>query len=394
MVKKKSTGGDWSKTFIADLNKAAGTKVFFDLTKDTDVADVSLWVSTGTRLLDSICSARIEGGLPEGRFVEMYGKTGIGKSHVAYQICREALDAGGAAVYADSEHATNPDNLWNLDVFGDEERNGRFAFVQPDTLEEVFERLKQLCDAATEVHKKDPNVPFVFVWDSVAASSPKAELEGDYDDQRPAMQARALSRNLKKFVAAVAKSGVVVLCLNQVREKIGVMFGNPETTSGGRSLPFYSSIRISLQGGSLITNSKGNTIGINVTAKTVKNKLVAPFRDVQFEIHFGVGIKEHQQIYDLLSKHGQHTFDGKTMLVEGGGQWKYLKIDGEEVKKFRKNDFHKVLEHPEFKPMLDSWLEAAMGAKMIGRRKIDTTNYEEVRQAVDDATEGMDDLED
>lgn len=396
MSKKQTTGKDWSKNFIADLNKAAGTKAFFDLTKDTTVAHVNRWVSTGTRLLNSICLSRIEGGLPEGRIIEMYGKTGIGKSHIAYQICREALDAGGAVVYADSEHATNVDNLWNLGVYtGDEERHGRFAFVQPDTLEEVFERLKQFCDFATEVHKDDPDIPFVFVWDSVAASAPKSELEGDFDDQQPAQTARALSRNIKKFVAPVAKSGVIVLALNQVREKIGVMFGNPETTTGGRSLPFYSSIRIALQGGSPITDSKNNTIGITVKAKTVKNKLVSPFRTVEFEIHFGVGVKEHQQIFDVLRAHGEHEYDGKKYKIDGAGQWKYLYVDGAEAKKFRKAHFYKLLDHPEYKNMFDDYLEAAMGAKMIGRRRdIDTDNYEEVRQAIDDATEGMDELDD
>lgn len=390
---------NWSDTLISDMNKSMGKKVFFDLTdpNDSKIADINHWTSTGSRLLDGMCSNKIlEGGLPEGRIIEIYGKTGIGKSHLAYQICRDALDQGGFVVYADTEHATNPENLWNLGIFrpGDKERASRFIFAQPDTLEEVFELMEHTMAKANEI-RKIADVPVVFIWDSIAASATKSELEGDFDDQRPALTARALSRNFKKVVPKISKSKILVVALNQVREKIGVMYGNPETTPGGRALPFYSSVRIALHGGQMLTDKSGNTYGITVKAKTVKNKLVSPFRVAEFEIHFGVGIKDHQQIYDILAKHGPETINGEVIEVSGGGAWKYLNIDGEEVKKFHKSEFDKVLDNSEFKDLLDTYLAKAIETKMgAGGRQVDKDNYEEVLSLVEESTDGVDELED
>lgn len=387
---KQVDTGDWAEDFFTNLNDAAGGSTFFNLEKDDAGANVSRWVSTGCVLLDYICSSRRDGGFAEGRIIEIYGKTSIGKSHVAYQVAREAIAAGGICIYFDTEHATGKDQVHSLKVYN-KKTSSQFRVSQPGCIEELFEQAEEVVKQASELRKKR-DVPVVMVWDSVATTPAKVEVEAGYDDERPARQAAAISKGFKKFVSSVGNHNVLFVVINQVRMKIGVMFGNPETTTGGRALPYYASTRIALQGGSEIKNKNGDTIGIEVTAKTVKNKVASPFRNIQFEIHFGVGIKEHKQIYDMLQKFGPVTLkDGKKIECVGTKGWLYLKVDDEEVEKFYKKDFERILKDPTHGPMCYDYLEIVMKDKMgVEQGEIDGDSYEEVLSAAEAYVEGMD----
>jgi recombination protein RecA len=230
----------------------------------------------------------------------------------------------------------------------------------------------------------DKDIPVTIIWDSVAASSPKAELLGDYDKESIGLQARAISKGMRKITGVIANQNVLFVILNQIRTKIGVMYGDPDITPGGKAIPFHASTRIKLGAGQQIKEGD-DVIGIHVSAKTIKNKVAPPFRKIDFEIHFGVGIKEHEQVFDILRKHGSHVIDGKKITVSGTGAWKrFTVIDvdtGEQLieKKFYKPKFDDIMSNPEYSKYIDDLLAAAMVKKFSEEPDIDIESYEEVR---------------
>jgi protein RecA len=287
---------------------------------------------------------------------------------------------GGIVVYIDTENATSVENLSLLGV----NITKRFVYVDTHCTEEVLSIAESTILKAKAM---DKNVPITIIWDSVAASSPKAELIGDYDKESIGLQARAISKGMRKITGVIANQNVLFLILNQTRTKIGVMYGDPTTTPGGKAIPFHSSVRIKLGAGQQIQDKNKNVVGIHVSAKTIKNKVSAPFRDCKFEIHFGKGIKEHEQIFDVLRKHGVEVIDGNEVIIAGTGAWKTLTVSdaktGEVVaeKKFYKTDFDSVLNDPNYTSYIDALLERAMVRKMSSPEEIniDTESYEEVR---------------
>ena len=319
MAPKKSDSQDFTANLIKSLNKEAGSQVAYNLAYDESPTHVKRWISTGSKQLDYIIANRPNGGLPEGRIIEIFGPPSIGKSHIAIQIARSTQLMGGIVVYIDTENATSVENLGLLGV----DIKKRFVYVDTHCTEEVLAISENTIMKAKAM---DKDVPITIIWDSVAASSPKAELIGDYDKESIGLQARAISKGMRKITGVISNQNVLMICLNQIRTKIGVMYGDPTTTPGGKAIPFHSSVRIKLGAGQPITNKDKEVIGINVSAKTIKNKVAPPFRTVNFEIHFGKGIKEHEQIFDLLRKHGKAHVDGKMIEVAGTGSWKTYNV--------------------------------------------------------------------
>ena len=369
---------DFTSELITSLNKEHGNKVAYNLAYDDSPTHVNRWISTGSRQLDYIIANRAGGGLPEGRIVEIFGPPSIGKSHIAIQIAKSTQDMGGIVVYIDTENATSVENLSLLGV----NISNRFVYVDTHCTEEVLSIAEATIMRAKAM---DRDVPITIIWDSVAATSPKAELIGDYDKDSIGLQARAISKGMRKITGIIANQNVLMICLNQIRTKIGVMYGDPTTTPGGKAIPFHSSVRIKLGAGQQITNKDKEVIGINVSAKTIKNKVAPPFRTVNFEIHFGVGIKEHEQMFDLLRKHGKTEWEDKIIEMSGTGAWKKLTVFSQNTgevlieKKFYKADFGEIVNDPEYGPYIEAMLEDALVRK--SQQSVDLESYEEVRAA-------------
>ncbi len=251
-------------------------------------------ISTGTLSLDLALGGR---GLPKGRIVEIFGPESSGKTTLALTVIANAQKNGGNAAFIDAEHALDPSWAKRLGVDLEE-----MLISQPDTGEQALE----ICELLVRSNAVD-----VIVIDSVAALIPRAEIEGEMGDSHVGLQARLMSQAMRKLTGAIAKSEVIVIFINQLREKIGVMFGSPETTTGGRALKFYSTIRIDIRRIGAIKDGENN-VGNRVRAKVVKNKIAPPFREAEFDIMFNEGISVSGDLIDLAVNHG---------VVDKAGSW-------------------------------------------------------------------------
>jgi len=389
VARKKENNDDFTSDLIKQLNKEHGTRVAYNLESDDSPTHVNRWIGTGSKQLDYIIANRKNGGLPESRIVEIFGPPSIGKSHIAIQVARSTQAMGGIVVYIDTENATSVENLKLLGI----DIAQRFVYVDTHCTEEVLSIAESTIMKARAMQK---DVPITIIWDSVAASSPKAELIGDYDQNSIGLQARAISKGMRKINGIIANQNVLFICLNQIRTKIGVMYGDPTTTPGGKAIPFHSSVRIKLGAGQRIENKAKEVVGIHVSAKTIKNKVAPPFRSVNFEIHFGKGIVEHEQVFDLLRKHckdnGPVEIGKNAVSVEGTGAWKSLIVadlnTGEEIltKKFYKAEFDDVWKDPEYEGYIDNMLESVLVRKMTSDEEIDfdVDSYSEVEALATD----------
>ena len=281
-------------------------------------------VPTGSLSLDIALG---QGGLPKGRIIEIYGPESSGKTTVALHAVAEVQKAGGIAGFIDAEHALDPVYAKNIGVDID-----NLYISQPDNGEQALE--------ITETMVRSGAVDIVIV-DSVAALVPKAEIDGDMGDSHVGLQARLMSQALRKLTAVISKSNCIVIFINQLREKVGVMFGNPETTTGGRALKFYSSVRLDVRRIEAI-KQQGEVIGNRTRIKVVKNKIAPPFREAEFDIMFGQGISKEGDILDIAA-----DLD----IVNKSGAWYAYK--GDKIGQGRENAKTFLREHPEVRDEIE-----------------------------------------
>jgi recombination protein RecA len=275
-------------------------------------------ISTGSLGLDIALGI---GGLPKGRIVEIYGPESSGKTTLALHVVAEAQKKGGTCAFVDAEHALDPGYARKLGV---DIQN--LLISQPDAGEQALE----IADTLVRSGAVD-----VLVIDSVAALVPRAELEGEMGDSLPGLQARLMSQALRKLTASISKSNTLVIFINQIRMKIGVMFGSPETTSGGNALKFYASVRLDIRRIGALKNGE-DVVGNATRVKVVKNKVAPPFKIVEFDIMYGEGISKTGELIDLGDKAG---------IVEKSGSW--YSYDGQRIGQGRENAKTYLKEHPE-----------------------------------------------
>jgi recombination protein RecA len=291
-------------------------------------------ISTGSLGLDLALGI---GGLPRGRIVEIYGPESSGKTTLTLQVIAEAQKTGGTCAFIDAEHALDPIYAESLGV-----DVGNLLVSQPDTGEQALE----ICDMIVRSGAVD-----VVVIDSVAALTPRAEIEGDMGDSHMGLQARLMSQALRKMTANIKNSNTLVIFINQIRMKIGVMFGSPETTTGGNALKFYASVRLDIRRTGSIKDGE-EVVGNETRVKVVKNKVAPPFKQCEFEIYYGQGISRNGEIIDLGVQNN---------LIEKSGAW--YAYEGSKIGQGKKNAVAYLAEHPEVAKTVETKLRELLLTK-------------------------------
>jgi recombination protein RecA len=316
---------------FAQIEKQFGKGSIMRLGSKEAIVPIAV-ISTGAISFDAALGV---GGVPRGRVVEIFGPESSGKTTIALQVIAEAQRAGGMAAFVDAEHALDPGYAKKLGVDVD-----NLLVSQPDYGEQALEITEALVRS---------NAIDVLVVDSVAALVPKAELDGEMGDSHMGLQARLMSQALRKLTGTVAKSRTCLIFINQIREKIGVMFGNPETTTGGRALKFYSSVRIDIR--RIAAIKEGDVVtGSRTRVKVVKNKVAAPFREAEFDILYGEGISREGDLLDL-------AVNGN--ILEKSGSW--FSYKGERIGQGRENARAFLKENKDTMAKLDAEVRKALG---------------------------------
>ena len=317
---------------LADLDKQFGKGAVMKMGADAVNRDIPV-ISTGCLTLDYALGV---GGIPRGRIVEIYGPESSGKTTVALHVVAEAQKAGGIAAFVDAEHALDPLYARKLGVNIEE-----LYVSQPDTGEQALE----ITEALVRSGALD-----VVVIDSVAALVPKAEIDGEMGDSFVGLQARLMSQALRKLTGVINKTGCVAIFINQLREKVGVMYGNPETTPGGRALKFYSSVRLDVRKGEALKNGT-EIIGNHTKVKVVNNKVAPPFRIAEFDIIYGEGISREGTLLDMAVEYG--------IITKSGAFFSY---GDQRIAQGRDNARVYLREHPELTAEIDQKVRAILFA--------------------------------
>jgi recombination protein RecA len=320
---------------LAQIEKQFGKGSIMRLGSKEAIVPIAV-ISTGSISFDAALGV---GGFPRGRVVEVFGPESSGKTTITLQVIAEAQKAGGMAAFVDAEHALDPIYARKLGVDVD-----NLLVSQPDFGEQALE----IAEALVRSNSID-----VLVVDSVAALVPKAELEGEMGDSHMGLQARLMSQALRKLTAIVSKSRTCLIFINQIREKIGVMFGNPETTTGGRALKFYSSVRVDIRRIGAIKDGDV-VVGSRTKVKIVKNKTAAPFREAEFDIMYGEGISREGDVLDQAVEKG---------LVEKSGAWFSYKT--ERIGQGRENAKQFMKDNKDIALKLETELRTALGLKLL-----------------------------
>ncbi|MGA9442395.1 MAG: recombinase RecA [Methyloceanibacter sp.] len=334
---------------ISQIERACGKGSIMRLGQNETVVEIES-IPTGSLGLDIALGI---GGLPRGRVVEIYGPESSGKTTLALHVVAEAQKKGGVCAFVDAEHAL--DTIYARKLGVDLEN---VLISQPDTGEQALE----IADTLVRSGAID-----VLVVDSVAALTPKAELEGEMGDSLPGLQARLMSQALRKLTGSISKSQCMVVFINQIRMKIGVMFGSPETTSGGNALKFYASVRLDIRRIGAI-KERDEVVGNQTRVKVVKNKVAPPFKQVEFDIMYGEGVSKMGELIDLGVKGG---------IVEKSGSW--FSFDSERIGQGRENAKSFLKEHPDMADRIE--LAIRQGAGLLGDQLLDG---EGVEDGVDD----------
>jgi recombination protein RecA len=333
-VMEQKSAGDKQKALdaaLAQIERAFGKGSVMKLTGESNQMQVEA-ISTGSLGLDIALGI---GGVPRGRIIEIFGPESSGKTTLALQILAEAQKTGGTCAIIDAEHALDPGYAKKLGVDVD-----NLLISQPDTGEQALE----ICDTLVRSGALD-----VLVIDSVAALVPRAELEGDMGDSHVGLQARLMSQALRKLTGSISRSRTVVIFINQIRMKIGVMFGSPETTTGGNALKFYASVRLDIRRIGAIKDGE-TVVGNQTRVKVVKNKMAPPFRQVEFDIVYGEGISKMGELIDIGVQGG---------MVEKSGAW--FAYDGQRVGQGRENAKKFMRENPELAAKLENEIRTKAG---------------------------------
>ena len=327
---------------LSQIERSFGKGSIMRLGKNEQVVEIEA-ISTGSLGLDIALGI---GGLPRGRIVEIYGPESSGKTTLALQTVAEAQKKGGVCAFVDAEHALDPIYARKLGVHLDD-----LLISQPDTGEQALE----IADTLVRSGAVD-----VLVIDSVAALTPKAELEGEMGDSLPGLQARLMSQALRKLTANIKRTGTTVMFINQIRMKIGVMFGSPETTSGGNALKFYSSVRLDIRRIGAIKD-RDEVVGNATRVKVVKNKVAPPFKQVEFDIMYGEGISKTGELLDMGVKAG---------IVDKSGSW--FSYGDERIGQGRENAKTFLKENPRVATEIEDKIRAAHGLDFDMAEETDT----------------------
>ena len=289
-------------------------------------SNVPYWILTGIPALDFAIGGKCHPGIPGARITEIFGPEAVGKSTLTLWIMKQAIEQQRAIAYhQDAERVLTPEIIKGTGI-----NMNRVMRDQPDTLEEAFDAQEAMLE---ELQGRKSAV--VTILDSIAACSTMAEIEGDMGDSHVGLQARLMSQALRKLTSAISRSNCIVIFINQLREKIGVMFGNPETTTGGRALKFYASVRLDVRRIESL-KQQGEVIGNRTKVKVVKNKVAPPFKEAEFDIMFGKGISREADILDLAEKND---------IIEKSGAW--YAYQGDKIGQGRENAKLYLQEHPE-----------------------------------------------